>query len=159
VLCLCLVPMEMTFKEDELMARMERTHRLFLIASTVALEAEGEPYKGKLAVAYVIMNRSKEYGKSISDVVFDPYDFSAWNTRGGRATSLDAVSPLMLMDSEKAAASAFYGIEEDPTHGATHYMNVPLTKKIRSDGKLPGWVNAMQKTTVINRHTFYKEKS
>ena len=140
------------------MANVERAAELFLIAATVAMEAEGEPYKGKLAVAYVIVNRSvrRVPFKSISDVVLDPYDFSAWNTKGGRQLALDTIAFPIWRDSEKAAASAYYGIEKDPTHGADHYLNVELTRKLRG-GSLPSWIKAMKRTTKIGLHTFYKE--
>ena len=135
---------------------IQRTHELFLLASTVALEAEGESYRGKLGVAYVIMNRVSEWNKSISDVVFDPYDFSVWNTRGGRQLDLDVIGDTPWFDSEKAASSAYYKIEHDPTHGATHYLNVSLTKRIRRDGALPSWVTSLTQTVKIGRHTFFK---
>ena len=141
------------------MANMNRTDDLFLLTATVAMEAEGESYRGKLGVAYVIMNRVRRRVpfKSVSDVVLDPYDFSAWNTRGGRQTALDTIDHFSWGDSEKAAHSAYYEIEKDPTHGATHYLNVPLTRRIRRDGSLPTWLLAMKRTTKIGLHTFYKE--
>ena len=139
------------------MRNIQRTGDLFLLFATVAMEAEGESYKGKLAVAYVIMNRCRKRRKTISQVVLDPYDFSAWNTKGGRQLRLEYIGDIAWFDSERAASSAYYSIEEDPTFGATHYLNVPLTKKIRRDHKLPAWLKAMKRTTKIGQHTFYKE--
>ena len=140
------------------MRNIERTSELFLLTATVAMEAEGESYRGKLGVAYVIINRSQKRVpfKSISDVVLDPYDFSAWNTKGGRQLALDTIPTLVWRDSEKAAHSAYYGIEKDPTHGADHYLNVGLTRKLRG-GTLPAWLLAMKRTTRIGLHTFYRE--
>ena len=157
VLALLLVPYKLSEGLIQ-MPNIERTSELFLLAATVAMEAEGESYKGKLGVAYVIMNRSNNRVpfKSISDVVLDPYDFSAWNTKGGRQLALDTIAHRIWLDSEKAAASAYYGIEKDPTFGATHYLNVPLTRKLRG-GTLPAWLLAMKRTTKIGLHTFYKE--
>ncbi len=141
------------------MPNVERTAVLFLLAATVAMEAEGESYRGKLGVAYVIINRSQKRVpfKSISDVVLDPYDFSAWNTKGGRQLALDTIPTLVWQDSEKAAASAYYGIERDPTFGADHYLNVKLTRNLRGDGSLPTWLKSMKRTVKIGLHTFYKE--
>ena len=157
VLVLLLAPYKLSGGLIE-MSNVERVNELFLLAATVAMEAEGEPYKGKLAVAYVIVNRSQRQVpfKSISDVVLDPYDFSAWNTKGGRQLSLDTFSFVVWRDSEKAAASAYYGIEKDPTRGADHYLNVELTRKLRG-GTLPAWLLAMKRTAKIGLHTFYKE--
>ena len=140
------------------MQNIERTSELFLLTATVAMEAEGESYLGKLGVAYVIMNRSNNRVpfKSISDVVLDPYDFSAWNTKGGRQLALDTISKLAWEDAEKAAHSAYYGIEKDPTRGADHYLNMELTRKLRG-GTLPTWLLAMKRTVKIGQHTFYKE--
>lgn len=142
-------------KEGINVENIQRVHELFLITSTVVLEAEGESYRGKLGVAYVIMNRVEKWNKSIADVVFDPYDFSAWNTRGGRQLDLDQMGDAPWFDSEKAASSAYYKIERDPTKGATHYLNIKLTKMLRG-GDLPAWVYKLTQTTVIGHHTFFK---
>ena len=157
VLALLLAPYKLSGGLIE-MANMERTNDLFLLTATVAMEAEGESYKGKLGVAYVIMNRVQRRTpfKSVSDVVLDPYDFSAWNTKGGRQTALDTIGQWAWRESEKAAHSAYYEIEKDPTHGATHYLNVPLTRKLR-DGSLPKWLESLRRTVKIGSHTFYKE--
>jgi len=137
---------------------LSRQHDQFLIAQTVVLEAESEPYPGKLAVAYVIMNRAVRGRKTVSEVIYDPYDFSAYNTRGGRATALGNIRDVDWRASERAAASAYFNLETDPTKGATHYLNKELTKKIRSDGKLPGWIREMKEIVTIGLHTFYKER-
>ncbi|KKL65512.1 hypothetical protein LCGC14_2154280, partial [marine sediment metagenome] len=121
VLVLLLTPYKLSGGLIE-MSNVERVNELFLLTATVAMEAEGEPYKGKLAVAYVIVNRARPMSgvpfKSISDVVLDPYDFSAWNTKGGRQLALDTIGSKAWGESEKAAHSAYYGIEKDPTLGA-----------------------------------------
>ena len=155
VLALLLTPYKLSGGFIE-MSNVERVNELFLLTATVAMEAEGEPYIGKLAVAYVIMNRVNHRNKSVSDVVLDPYDFSAWNTKGGRQMMLDEINGFYWEESEKAAASAYYGIEKDPTLGADHYLNVGLTRKLRG-GSLPTWLIAMKRTTKIGQHTFYKE--
>ena len=138
------------------MRNIERANSLFLLTATVVMEAEGESYKGKLAVAYVIINRVKQRNKFVSEVVLDPYDFSAWNTKGGRQLALEKINEFSWWDSEKAAHSAYYGIEKDPTHGADHYLNVELTRKLRG-GALPAWLLGMKRTVKIGLHTFYKE--
>ncbi len=138
------------------MRNIGRVNSLFLLTATVAMEAEGESYKGKLAVAYVIINRAKQRNKFVSEVVLDPYDFSAWNTKGGRQLDLEKINEFSWWDSEKAAHSAYYGIEKDPTQGADHYLNVELTRKLRG-GTLPAWLLVMKRTAKIGLHTFYKE--
>ncbi|KKK69174.1 hypothetical protein LCGC14_2936660 [marine sediment metagenome] len=138
------------------MGNIERTHELFVMTCTIALEAEGESYRGKLGVAYVIVNEAGKRKTSIVVEVFRPYRFSVWNTKGGRQRHLDKISSLVWFDSERAAHSAYYGIEKDPTHGADHYLNVGLTRKLRG-GSLPTWLIAMKRTVKIGLHTFYKE--
>ncbi len=126
------------------------------MAMTIKMEAGGEPYPGKLAVAYVIRNRSSKTGKSISDVVLDPWDFSAWNTESrGRLHLDDADHAAVWWDCYKAASSAYFQLECDPTKGATHYLNVELTKKIRG-GSLPSWYDQEKVTVVIDQHTFLR---
>ena len=126
------------------------------MAMTIKMEAGGECYPGKVAVAYVIRNRSSKTGKSISDVVLDPWDFSAWNTDSrGRLNLDDPDHAPVWWDCYKAACSAYFQLEEDPTNGATHYLNVELTKKLRG-GSLPNWYSEEKVTVVIGLHTFLK---
>lgn len=140
------------------MRNIQRVHSLFLLIATVAMEAEGESYLGKLAVAFVIVNRAEYRGKSISDVVFEPYAFSVWNSRGGRRQSIDDINDEVWTESEKAAFSAYYGIEADPIFGADHYLNEELTRQRRGDGRLPSWVSRLTFTRKIDQHTFYSSR-
>ena len=139
------------------MSRITKEQELFLMVMTVAMEAEGESYRGKLAVANVIINRAYQKETNIVDVVFKPYAFSAWNTRGGRQNQINKITDLVWEETEKAVASAYRNIEPDPTHGATHYLNIPLTKR-RRGGTLPKWVSRLKKTAVIGKHTFLIER-
>ena len=126
------------------------------IALTVWQEAQGEPYPGKLAVANVIMNRSNEWMKSISDIVLAKWQFSAWNTDSPTRLSLDSIdsaSPVWR-GCHKAACSAFYHLEEDPTKGALHYLNVDVVRK--ATGTLPSWFDESKITVIIGNHTFLK---
>lgn len=128
-----------------------------IIKFTVAMEAEGEPFTGKLGVAYTIVNRARKWGKSISDVCLKGWQFSAWNTDSNTRTRLDEISDAIMLESLKAAEGAYRGHFADPTNGATHYLNEPLTRQIRGDGTLPSWVSRLTKTVDIGRHSFYRE--
>ena len=44
----------------------------------------------------------------------------------------------------------------DPTFGATHYLNIALTKE-QNGGKLPAWVGKLKHTATIGLHDFYVE--
>lgn len=95
------------------------------IAMTVKMEAEGETFKGKLAVAYVIVNRMRQKGWSASDVVLQPYQFSCWNTTEPTRKRLDdqETNRKVWIDSYSAAWAALHGLQDDPTRGATSYLN------------------------------------
>lgn len=45
----------------------------------------------------------------------------------------------------------------DPTGGATHYLNIELTKELNG-GKLPSWVYKMEHLAKFGKHDFYREK-
>lgn len=131
---------------------------LLLLAATVKMEAEDQPQEGKLAVAYVVMNRVRQKHKSITDIVLQRLAFSAWNADSPTRQRLDEWTEELWDDCFKASVAAYYQLVPDPTKGATHYLNEALTRKIRG-GTLPPWVEAMTKTVVIGQHTFLKEAS
>ncbi len=139
---------------------------LTLLAATVFLEAEGEPDLGKLAVAYVVMNRGKTVlnavlgpdGKAYGDG--KPYEaFSCWNDdyKQQAATRLSTCGNRAEA-AWRAAAAAFWGLISDPTSGADHYLNVELTRKIRG-GSLPTWAEGpigRDQGIKIGNHTFLR---
>ena len=135
---------------------MRTKDEIALLVFTVAMEAEGEPYMGKLAVAWTIMNRSRKFGWSLSDTILKDKHFSAWNEGSPTRMRLDVIADDVMDSAEQAVLHAYSGArrEEDPTGGATHYLNKELTKKIRG-GRLPRWVATMKETVTIGRHTFY----
>jgi len=76
--------------------RTATQERDFLIR-TIAFEASGETEEGKVAVAYVILNRKRSgrwgdsiksgrWGDSIKDVVTYPWQFEPWMTRRSGGT-------------------------------------------------------------------------
>lgn len=134
------VPMEI---EDEVM----------LLKWTVAMEAEGEPYTGKLAVAWTIMNRARKFKWSLSDTILKDRHFSAWNQNSPTRMRLDIISKEIMDDAKLAAMTAYYHVSSDPTLGATHYLNKKLI--IKAQGELPLWAATMRETVTIGRHTFY----
>ena len=136
---------------------MTREDEITLMKWTIAMEAEGEPFEGKLAVAHVIMNRVNKWKKSVADVCLRSFQFSAWNTDSPTRLRLDDIDDRIMEVSHQAAVQAYDSqFQDDPTHGATHYLNIPLTRQLRG-GTLPLWVAAMVKTVDIGQHSFYKE--
>lgn len=133
---------------------------LSLLAGTVFLEAEGEPWLGKLGVAWVIRSRADDTGPDIQSIVLAPAQFSCWLEgvrRRAEARLCSAEGPA-LEECWKAAASAYWRLGGDPTCGARFYLNVALTRKGRPDGSLPAWAEeklAKGPGVVIGAHTFF----
>jgi len=122
---------------------------------TLYQECAQESPLGKLAVAYVIMNRSNKWNRPVSDIVLDKYQFSCWNTESGTRLFLDTISSSAWRECHKAFVTAYYAILPDPTNGATHYLNEKLTRKIRG-GTLPAWFKEANVTLREGLHTFLK---
>jgi spore germination cell wall hydrolase CwlJ-like protein len=129
-----------------------------VIRMTVKQEAADQPYLGKLAVAYVIVNRMKQQNKTAFEICWQPYQFSCWLNKLTVIALWLKTQPVSLnVEVINAVDQATSSSVADPTHGATHYLNKELTMRM-NDGKLPGWVNALEETATIGQHTFYREK-
>ncbi|GLX66601.1 cell wall hydrolase [Paenibacillus glycanilyticus] len=110
------------------------------MARVVNAEAGGESYKGKIAVAAVILNRTESSGfpKTIRDVIFAPSAFSV--VSNGQFWKLPTVSAL---DAAKDAAKRI-----DPTKGAVYFYNPKITNS--------AWMKARPVTVKIGNHVFAK---
>jgi len=125
---------------------------------TIAMEAGGESNLGKRAVAHVLVNRVKA-GRSMTDVVLDPYDFSCWDTKSPTRMNLDKITDAQWYDCFSIALGAMLGKEEDPTNGAIYYLNVGVV--MSTAGKLPDWwsIDGDSSTEIeIGHHTFRRPK-
>ena len=111
---------------------------LNLLARVVHGEARGEPYKCKVAVAAVVLNRveSSSFPNTIAGVVYQSGAFSA--VKDGQIN--------LTPDSEsiRAAQDAMNGW--DPTGGCLYYYN-PNTAT-------DSWIRTRTVKTVIGRHYF-----
>ncbi len=117
------------------------------MAKVIHDEANGETYKGKLAVAAVVMNRvnHKDFPDTVCDVVKQKVkgvcQFSGMCKP--KARNIDVVSKEIaynIVINEKM---------NDPTKGATHFHNDTVT---------PKWSETYARTIRIGNHTFYKQK-
>ena len=108
---------------------------LICVAVAVYFEARSEPFIGQSAVAHVIMNRvyDERYPNNPCDVVHQ-------SDKPNRNS--DAWSMAIL-----AATGAVYGMNMDPTEGATHYHAYYVN---------PEWTSAKTMTIRINDHIFYR---
>ena len=150
---------------------------LTLWAESIFLEAESEPFLGKLGVGYALRTRCDEWkltphaailgpdGKAYGDG--RPFEvLSCWNDdyRDRARARLAAANGPELEDAWRAAAAALWRLLPSPVADATHYLNVPLTLKIRG-GTLPTWAAAPGHPDVldlgkvremIGKHTFLR---
>ena len=111
-------------------------HRL--LAKLVYAEARGEPYKGKVAVAAVVLNRvrSSSFPNTISGVIYQSGAFSC--VSNGSINSTPDSSCI------RAALEAMNGW--DPTGGCLYFYNPKAT----SDK----WIRTRTIKTVIGNHSF-----
>lgn len=110
-----------------------------LLARIIYAEARGESYKGKVAVAAVVVNRVKSdrfREKTIKDVILAPGQFSPVVNGKINVTPTD--------DCYRAAKQALTG--EDPTEGSVFFYNAKTaTCK---------WIVTTHTNIVIENHTF-----
>jgi len=115
------------------------------LAEVIIYEARGEPVEGQIAVAEVVVNRTKDsrWPNKIVEVVNQPYQFSYLQdkhkqkppTEGDRINA-KAVAHFVLRGGSTSAAK-----------GATHYH----TKHVS-----PKWNRKLTKVASIGQHVFYK---
>ena len=119
--------------------------------ATVYGEARGESDDGMTCVAETIRNRIRAgRGKDATAVCLAPLQFSCWNhdTRWRAAMlSLDVDDPVAQ---RCAAAWALAQAGSDVARGATAYLNVEETRRLRGDGTLPFWARDPTDPTRIN---------
>ena len=103
-------------------------------------EAEGEPYAGKVALAYALKNRGKMSGVYGHKAII-------WRSgafwRGSRR-----ISQTTLTEAQNALKWANLHPANDPTHGADHWEN------IKAFG-VPYWAKGKKPCYVIGSHAFY----
>jgi spore germination cell wall hydrolase CwlJ-like protein len=120
---------------------------------TIAFEASDETEVGKVAVAYVVLNRKKGgiWGDSIKAVVTHPGQFEPWMTRRREIEALSLNDPR-YQSAAIIADAVLSGQTPDPTAGATHFLNPSIVRE-RRGGSLPSW--ALGEGRPIGSHTFY----
>ena len=115
------------------------SHELDLLARLVTAEANGEPFKGKVAVASVIINRlgDEKFPGTITGNIFKPHQFES--------VSNGLIWQQPTADSYKAAKAALKGW--DPTYGAKYFFN---PAKVNG----PSWVWTRTIKERIGNHVF-----
>lgn len=110
------------------------------IARVVYSEARGESYKGKVAVAAVVLNRTKApaFPSSVRNVIFAPNAFSSVSN-GQFWLTPDASSLQAAKDAAK---------RRDPSNGALYFYNPAATTST--------WFDSRKVTAKIGNHVFTK---
>lgn len=127
------------------------------IALTVFGEARGESEQGKIAVAWVCLNRERNINQF--DDILDPYQFSCWNYGDPNFDTILALLPFNQIYAEclDIAYGVYFGKLPDPTGGATNYYAPKLMTMIDpTSGGKPTWAKDMQTTKIIGDHVFLK---
>lgn len=111
---------------------------VYLLARLAYSEARGEPYRGQVAVAAVVLNRVKSaiFPNTIAGVIYQPNAFSVVND--GQINLVPDETAL------RAARDAMNGV--DPTGGCLFYYNPAKTTN--------KWMLSKKVATVIGRHAF-----
>ena len=111
-------------------------HRL--LSKLVSAEARGEPYKGQVAVAAVVLNRvrSSKFPNTISGVIYQKGQFSV--------VSNGSINNTPTSSAIRAARDAMNGW--DPTGGCLFFYN--------PRGTSDEWIRTRNIKTVIGRHYF-----
>jgi len=154
---LAIVCSTMILKEDKLIdvqyAQLTKDAKTQVdcLAQNIYYEAGFEPTDGKIAVAMVTMNRVQDprYPKDICSVVKQRVKSTcqfSWYCEGDKRIGSSSV----YMQAREVALMVYANYEkmQDVTRGALYY---------HADYVNPRW--KLEKTTVIGRHIFYKERS
>lgn len=112
------------------------TNSLLCLALVIHNESRGEPKEGKMAIAHVTLNRSKNKN-NICKTVYAKGQFA---TQPVKFTNNPAWT-----DSKIIARDALFKKTKDPTNGAVYFHNNKVN---------PKW--KFKKTKKIGNHIFYK---
>lgn len=99
---------------------MATAYDKFLCAICIFREARGDGNDAMLAVAHVIDNRAKAWGKSWAQVITDKNQFSSMSVIGDSQT---IVWPTEKDDLASIIDEVCQGRLDDVTHGALYYAN------------------------------------
>lgn len=124
-----------------------------ILIKTVWGEARGEKAIGKMAVAWVILNRTRkpQWPNRIKDVCLQPWQFSCWNDNDpnrGRVNNLNTESAdPVIAEVRRCVDMVLQDLVLDPTNGADHYYADWIAT--------PNWARGKTPSSVIGRHRFF----
>mgnify|MGYP006276810881 FL=1 len=119
----------------------ENDDNVYWLAKAIHGEARGEPFKGKIAVGAVILNRvqSPQFPDTVYGVIYQEGQFSA--VKDGQ------IKLKPDQEAYKAAKKALAG--EDPSQNAMYFYNPVIAKTM-------WWLTTREKTVQIGKHVFAK---
>jgi hypothetical protein len=117
---------------------------------TIIGEAGNQGDAGMRAVGHVIANRSQLTGQTPLQVVLAPNQFEPWAKRGSELMAVPTDSP-QYQAARRIAEEVVAGKSQDPTGGATHFLNPQLQAQLGR--QQPAW--ATGQGTRIGGHMFY----
>ena len=109
------------------------------LTRVVYCEARGEPDKGKLAVAYTVVNRCAKSGKSVAYEATKKYQFCVYS---GNMSETAAAEKCKTYAQQAINRSA-----PDPSNGATFFY---------SGSSVPSWAKGKTPCATIGGHKFFK---
>lgn len=128
-----------------------------IACQTVFMESRGEGPDGMRAVSWCLVNRhiaEKWFsGKTLAECCLIAYQFSCWNSTDHNRIAMARMvgDEQIFQDIDGYLGDALNADGDDPTDGATHYIDSSITP--------PAWANQAIKTATIGRLTFYKNVS
>ena len=125
-----------------------------IIARTVWGEARNQSRQGRLAIAWVIINRHRSgkwfAGDSFSETCLMDRQFSCWNNNTKwRHQMLEInMGDKIFAECTLVSLGALLGDSnfQDPTDGATHFHTSDV---------VPSWINGLEPNCIIGSHVFY----
>ena len=120
---------------------------IFWLAMNLYHEARGESVAGQVAVSHVVLNRAQKRGKSLKEIILQPYQFS-WANSGARPKVGDYEALLQCFES--AALALNERLEGKNFKGADHYHATYMDP-------YPSWAKDMKVIATVGNHIFYKD--
>jgi spore germination cell wall hydrolase CwlJ-like protein len=132
------------------------------LARTLYGEARGEAFDGKVAIAWVVVNRVRagRFGATVRDVCLKPRQFSCWNLDDPNRQRIERVTPedsvfaeclgiaALVYAAFKGRGGALPADLKDATLRSTHYCVSTLK---------PYWAQGKNPVCTIGRHAFFND--
>ena len=123
-----------------------------ILARTIYGEARGEYRNGKVAVAWVILNRTSapRWKSDIMSVCLQPKQFSCWLPKDPNFQKLKSIQmdDVHYRECYGVAIAVCTGVDADNTSGSKHYH----ASKIK-----PNWARGKTPVCRIGNHSFYND--